>query len=99
MLIHLIQRHESESGEEVPVDLHLVDGSDGDCVHLPSCTGLVTHSQTKLHKTLKANLLRDECFETAVNLPIVELHSYTLKTLINDYFQLQREFLDQMFHN
>ena len=41
--------------------------------------------------------LRDECFETAVDPSIVETHSYTLNTLITDYIQFQREFLDWLF--
>ena len=72
MFIPLIQRHESESGVEVPMDLHLIDGSNSDSVCLPGHAGPVTHNQTKLHRTLIANLFRDECFETAVNTPIEE---------------------------
>ena len=98
MLIPPIQRHESELSEVVAVDSHLVDGSDSDNVHSCSCTGPVTHSQTKLQRTLKANLFMNEWFETSVDPTIVGPCSFTLKTLIADYFQLKREFLDQVLH-
>ena len=64
MLIPVIPHHESESGEVVPVDSCLVGGSNIDNVSLPSHTGPVTCSQTKLQVLLKANLLMNECFET-----------------------------------
>ena len=99
MPIPLIQRHESESSEVVPVDSHVVDSNDSDNVHLFSCTGPVTCSQTKLQRTLKVNLLMKKCFETSVDPKIVGPCSYTLRTLIADYLQLQREFLGQLFWN
>ena len=99
MLIPLVQHHESESSEVVPVDLCFVDGNISDNDNPPSCTGPVIHSQTKLQGLLKANVLMKECDETSVNFALMEPCSYTLKTLIADYFQLQKEFLDQVLGN
>ena len=78
------------------MDSCLVDGSNSDDDSLSSHTGPVTYSQTKLQGLLKGNLLMNECFETSVNFTLMELHSYTLKTFIADYFQLQKEFLGQV---
>ena len=81
------------------MDLCLVDGNNSDSVHLLGCTGPATCSQTKLQRTLKVNVLLNECFDSSVKPTIVGPCSYTLKTLIADYFWLQREFLGQVFHS
>ena len=93
MLILLNQCCKSESSKIIPVDLCLVDSSCSDNVSSSCHTGPVTHSQTKLQGLLKANLLMNECFEISVNFTRMKPHSYSLKTLIADYFWLQMDFL------
>ena len=74
----------------------LVDCNDSDSVCSPSQTGPVTYGQTKLLRTLKANLIVNECFETSVDTTIVGPYIYTLKTLIADYFLAPEGILHQV---